>query len=114
MEQFVCNATITVKYKYKQIKPFLKCMNISQKTLIRTNEEGLLCCQFMVQVDSHTCYLEYFVSNNYCLDLILKFHTLGDLQFFLCSNLEFLYNIQIVLNTIYFDIVTYIFASSRI
>jgi len=37
-------------------------MNISQKTLIRTNEEGLLCCQFMVQVDSHTCYLEYFVS----------------------------------------------------
>lgn len=38
-------------------------MNISQKTLIRTNEEGLLCCQFMVQVESHTCYLEYFVSN---------------------------------------------------
>lgn len=38
-------------------------MNISQKTLIRTNEEGLLCCQFMVQVDSHTCYLEYFVRN---------------------------------------------------
>lgn len=62
MEQFVCSTTITVKYKYKQIKPFLKCMNISQKTLIRTNEEGLLCCQFMVQVDSHTCYLEYFVS----------------------------------------------------
>ncbi|XP_060837922.1 cell cycle checkpoint protein RAD1-like [Rhopalosiphum padi] len=60
MEQFVCSSTITVKYKYKQIKPFLKCMNISQKTLIRTNEEGLLCCQFMVQVDSHTCYLEYF------------------------------------------------------
>lgn len=41
-------------------------MNISQKTLIRTNEEGLLCCQFMVQVDSHTCYLEYFVSNKSC------------------------------------------------
>lgn len=40
-------------------------MSISQKTLIRTNEEGLLCCQFMVQVDSHTCYLEYFVSNKY-------------------------------------------------
>jgi len=63
MEQFICNSTITVKYKYKQIKPFLKCMNISQKTLIRTNEEGLLCCQFMVPVESHTCYLEYFVSN---------------------------------------------------
>lgn len=62
MEQFVCNVPITVKYKYKQIKTFLKCINISQKTLIRTNEEGLLCCQFMVQVDSHTCYLEYFVS----------------------------------------------------
>lgn len=64
IEQFLCNATITVKYKYKQIKPFLKCMNISQKTLIRTNEEGLLCCQFMVQVETHTCYLEYFVSND--------------------------------------------------
>ncbi|XP_050535359.1 cell cycle checkpoint protein RAD1-like isoform X3 [Daktulosphaira vitifoliae] len=60
IEQFVCNATISVKYKYRQVKPFLKCMNISQKTLIRTNEEGLLCCQFMVQVDSHTCYMEYF------------------------------------------------------
>jgi len=71
MEQFVCNATITVKYKYKQIKPFLKCMNISQKTLIRTNEEGLLCCQFMVQVESHTCYLEYFVSI-YLIDRVQK------------------------------------------
>lgn len=71
MEQFVCNATITVKYKYKQLKPFLKCMNISQKTLIRTNEEGLLCCQFMVQVDSHTCYLEFFVSIKCFIFIIL-------------------------------------------
>lgn len=71
MEQFVCNMTMTVKYKYKQIKPFLKCMSISQKTLIRTNEEGLLCCQFMVQVDSHTCYLEYFVSQSTFLPFVI-------------------------------------------
>lgn len=75
MEQFICNSTISVKYKYKQIKPFLKCINISQKTLIRTNEEGLLCCQFMVQVDTHTCYLEYFVRTfNNKLSRSTRFH----------------------------------------
>lgn len=52
-------------------------MNISQKTLIRTNEEGLLCCQFMVQVDSHTCYLEYFVSNHHELNVTVKIDFCG-------------------------------------
>lgn len=57
-------------------------MNISQKTLIRTNEEGLLCCQFMVQVDSHTCYLEYFVSNHRELNVTVKIDFCGGIQFF--------------------------------
>lgn len=64
-------------------------MNISQKTLIRTNEEGLLCCQFMVQVDSHTCYLEYFVSNLcelYYVTVMIDFCEGIGFFFFFCLN----------------------------
>lgn len=57
-------------------------MNISQKTLIRTNEDGLLCCQFMVQVDSHTCYLEYFVSDTHELNVSVKIDFCGGIRFF--------------------------------
>lgn len=45
------------------MRPAMKPLAISSKVSIRSDEDGLLCLQFMIQTEAkQLCYIEYFVS----------------------------------------------------
>ncbi|KAL1139900.1 hypothetical protein AAG570_006877 [Ranatra chinensis] len=61
IEEFRCTSPATTRYKYSQIKPSLKPLQMSSKVSLQTDEGGLLCFQFMVRTDTkQLCYIEYF------------------------------------------------------
>lgn len=63
VETFECSDTLCFRYKYSQLKPSFKSLSISSKVSIRSNEEGLICLQFMIQTESkQSCYVEYYCS----------------------------------------------------
>ena len=53
------------RYKLSHVKPSAKSLAISQKVSIRTDDRGLLCFQYMIPADDHTCFIEYCVSIYY-------------------------------------------------
>lgn len=61
IESFDCSQAMKAKYRYQQIKPCLKSLMIATKVSVRTNENGLICLQFMIQTESKQyCYVEYY------------------------------------------------------
>lgn len=59
IETFQCTTVATSRYKLSHVKPSAKSLAISQKVSIRTDDRGLLCFQYMIPADSHTCFIEY-------------------------------------------------------
>ncbi|XP_075226566.1 radiation insensitive 1 [Lycorma delicatula] len=60
VETFLSNGPAKSKYKYSQIKPAIKILAASTKSSVRTNEEGLLCFQFMIKtISKQIVYVEY-------------------------------------------------------
>lgn len=60
VETFHSNEPAKSKYKYSQIKPAIKILAASTKASVRTNEEGLLCFQFMIRtISKQIIYVEY-------------------------------------------------------
>jgi hypothetical protein len=53
------------RYKLSHVKPSAKSLAVSQKVSIRTDDRGLLCFQYMIPADNHTCFIEYCVSTCY-------------------------------------------------
>uniref|UniRef100_A0A1B6GZS0 Cell cycle checkpoint protein RAD1 n=1 Tax=Cuerna arida TaxID=1464854 RepID=A0A1B6GZS0_9HEMI len=61
VEAFQCTKEIRSRYRYAQIRPAMKPLAVSSKVSIRTDEDGLLCLQFMIQTETkQLCYVEYF------------------------------------------------------
>jgi hypothetical protein len=54
------------RYKLSHVKPSSKSLAVSQKVSIRTDDRGLLCFQYMIPADNHTCFIEYCVSMYCC------------------------------------------------
>jgi cell cycle checkpoint protein len=59
IETFQCTTLATSRYKLSHVKPSAKSLAISQKVSIRTDDRGLLCFQYMIPADNHTCFIEY-------------------------------------------------------
>ncbi|XP_067015316.1 cell cycle checkpoint protein RAD1 [Anabrus simplex] len=62
IESFQCSTLATSRYRYSHVKPSSKPLSVSTKVSIRTDEQGLLCFQYMVQVDRNISFIEYYCS----------------------------------------------------
>ncbi|XP_058805989.1 cell cycle checkpoint protein RAD1 [Phymastichus coffea] len=63
IETFQCKKEATSKYMLSHIKPAMKALFCSNKVALRTNEEGLLCFQYMIKTENGiNCYIEYYIS----------------------------------------------------
>ncbi|XP_042225587.1 cell cycle checkpoint protein RAD1-like isoform X2 [Homarus americanus] len=61
IETFSCTKTMRQRYKLALLRPSIKPLTIAQKVLLRTDERGILCLQFMVKMeDNHICFVEFF------------------------------------------------------
>ncbi|KDR12148.1 cell cycle checkpoint protein RAD1 [Zootermopsis nevadensis] len=59
IETFQCTTLATSRYRLSHVKPSAKSLAVSQKVSIRTDDRGLLCFQYMIPADNHTCFIEY-------------------------------------------------------
>ncbi|XP_073978841.1 radiation insensitive 1 [Rhodnius prolixus] len=61
IEEFIVNEISESRYKYAQIKPALKTLQVAAKVSLQTGKDGLLCVQFIVKTESNQmAYIEYF------------------------------------------------------
>lgn len=61
ISKFDCKKSATCNYIFSHIKPVMKAFSCSNKVSLRTDNNGLLCFQYMVMYDVHMCYIEYYV-----------------------------------------------------
>lgn len=62
IESFQCTALTSAKYKVSHIKPSCKPLCMAQKVSISTDDNGLLCLQYMIRVGNYNGYVEYYCS----------------------------------------------------
>ncbi|XP_022257161.1 cell cycle checkpoint protein RAD1-like [Limulus polyphemus] len=61
VESFQCTQTQSNRYKISLLKPSLKALIQSLKISIRTDEQGIICLQYMIKTeDEHVCFVEYY------------------------------------------------------
>ncbi|XP_014262352.1 cell cycle checkpoint protein RAD1-like [Cimex lectularius] len=61
IEEFSPAVTSVTRYKYSQIKPTMKTLQIASKVSVQLNGQGLLCLQFMVKNEQNQlAYIEFF------------------------------------------------------
>ena len=69
MENFSCTLTATTSYKYSQIKPLIRLLQITNKVILLTDDIGLLYIQFMVKTEGRELIcIEYFCRPLICFD----------------------------------------------
>ena len=64
VEQYIHSIDVSNKYKMSLMKCSLKALSHTSKLSVRTDEEGLLSLQFMIDLDQpeiEHCFVEYFI-----------------------------------------------------
>ena len=64
METFVCTRSVQHAYNFAMVRHAMKSMQTASKVSVRTDDQGILSCQFMVEVsDTIVNFIEFRVSN---------------------------------------------------